>query len=306
MSQDLAFVRRLVTGRDLAPVDGLDALRTHLASLDVQDSVERAALGGRAATALGWAFASGYVAALGRLAPGLGGGLAALCASETGGPQPKAILSTLTPRAAGGWELSGEKSFVTLGAHCEHLVVVARTGLDAQGRPSLRAACIPSRREGLAFEACPALPFAPEIDHARIRMQAVVVQDDELLPGDGYDDVLKPFRTIEDTHVLAAAVGYGVRVARESAWDAVWVEQAASCIASLRAVGAAPARAPETHLTLAGALAQARRLLDEGAWSSAPEATRLAWERDRRLLDVARAAREARTAAAWRGLPTDP
>ncbi len=47
------------------------------------------------------------------------------------------------------------------------------------------------------------------------------VADDELLPGDGYDDLLKPFRTIEDTHVLAAAVGWDLAhsLLCGAAWD---------------------------------------------------------------------------------------
>src|SRR6202035_1087330 len=120
-----------------------------------------------------------------------------------------------------------------------------------------------------------------------VTLSEVVVARDELLPGDGYDQVLKPFRTIEDAHVVAAAIGWAIGVARASAWDRAWIERAVGVLVSLRAVGAAPPSQPETHLAVAGAAAMARRLLDEGSWARATSEVREGWERDRMLLDVA-------------------
>jgi acyl-CoA dehydrogenase len=130
----------------------------------------------------------------------------------------------------------------------------------------------------------------------------VHVADDELLPGDGYDDVLKPFRTIEDTHVLAAAVGWAIGVGTTSQWDRGWTERALATLASLRAIGQAEPSSPSTHLALAGALDLAHSLLSGAAWDRAPESTRRRWERDRPLLDVARQVRAARLEAAWRAM----
>ena len=39
--------------------------------------------------------------------------------------------------------------------------------------------------------------FVPEISHAEVELDRVKVSDADVLPGDGYDDYLKPFRTIE-------------------------------------------------------------------------------------------------------------
>lgn len=131
-------------------------------------------------------------------------------------------------------------------------------------------------------------------------LSQVAVSDGELLAGDGYDTVLKPFRTIEDAHVLAAAMAWGVGVGIASGWERAWVERAVAVIASLRAIGACPPSAAETHVALAGALGLARKLLEEAPWDRAPATTRDLWQRDRAVLDVASPVRAARADAAWR------
>ncbi len=55
---------------------------------DFETTVDRALAGGSAADRLGYAFASGYTEALRALVPGLTG-VAALCATEEGGNQPR-------------------------------------------------------------------------------------------------------------------------------------------------------------------------------------------------------------------------
>jgi hypothetical protein len=299
----LDFVRALVSGAGLSPVSGVTELRAHLASLRTDDTVERAALGGRCAEGLGWAFACGYEAALRRI-PGAGaeGQLVCLAATEEGGGHPRAIRTTLTPREGGGWELAGDKAWITLGTDADVLLVVASTGQDDRGRNRLRAARVPSSRAGVTLEPCAPLPFAPEIAHARLHLRSVHVADEELLPGDGYDDLLKPFRTLEDTHVVAAALGWALGVGQTSPWDPAWTERALATLVALRAIGQADPSRPETHVALAGAMDLARTLLVGADWARAPEATRARWERDRPLLDVARGVRAARLEAAWRGL----
>jgi acyl-CoA dehydrogenase len=299
----LDFVRALVSGARVPAVSSAADLRAHLASLRTDDTVERAALGGRGADGLGWAFACGYEGALRRI-PGTGadGHLVCLAATEDGGGHPRAIRTTLTPREGGGWELTGDKAWVTLGTDADVLVVIASTGQDDRGRNRLRAARVPSGRTGVTLEPGSPLPFAPEIAHARLHLRSVHVADDELLPGDGYDDLLKPFRTIEDTHVVAAALGWALGVGQASAWDRAWTERAVATLVALRAIGQAEPSRPETHVALAGTMDLARMLLATADWSRAPEATRTRWERDRPLLDVARGVRAARLEAAWRAL----
>jgi hypothetical protein len=299
------FASRLVSGQGLPPLAIASAadLRAHLDAVHGTDTVEQAALGGRGADGLGWAFGCGYQAALRRV-PGCQaeGHLLSLAATEEGGGHPRAIRAALTPRPDGGWELSGEKAWVTLGTDADVLLVVATTGQDERGRNRLRVARVPAGRTGVTLAPGAPLPFAPEIAHARLTLRGVQVAADELLEGDGYDDVLKPFRTIEDTHVVAAALGWAIGVGQPSGWERGWSERAVATIVALRGIGQAPPSAPGTHVALAGAMEQARALLTDADWSRAPDATRVRWERDRPLLDVAQRVRAARLEAAWRAL----
>ncbi len=305
----LGFVRPLLTGEGVAPIAGLSDLRAFVGAAG-GDTVVQAALGGRGAASVGWAFACGYQAALRRLGPvaapaAPGGRLAALCASEEGSAHPSAVRTTLTAGPAGDWELTGDKSFVTLGADADQLLVVAvvaPTGPDDGGRPRLRVACVPASRAGISLEVGAPLPFAPEIAHARVALRGVRVADAELLPGDGYAGVVKPFRTLEDIHVLSAVLGLGLGVARSSGWSDGWAMRAVASVVALQAVGRASPSAPETHVALAGAMAEARALLDGAAWDRAPAAIREAWMRDRPLLDVAQRVRAARLESALRVL----
>jgi hypothetical protein len=305
----LGFVHTLVSGGGLPTIGSTADLRAHVAAPGPDDMVERAALGGRSADGLGWAFACGYEAALRRI-PGAGveGRLACLAATEEGGGHPRAIRATLSPREpreprdGGGWELHGDKAWVTLGTDAEVFLVVATTGQDDRGRNRLRVARVPSTRAGVTLLPGAPLPFVPEIAHARLQLRSVRVADDELLAGDGYDDVLKPFRTIEDTHVFAACLGWALGVAHTSGWDRAWTERALATLVALRGIGQAPPSAADTHLALAGAMDLARSLLTSADWSRAPEAVRVRWERDRPLLEVAGKVRAARLEAAWRAL----
>jgi alkylation response protein AidB-like acyl-CoA dehydrogenase len=302
MSSDV--VRALLTGAAEASVASAATLKAHGASAS-GDTVDRAALGGLAAAGVGWAFACGYEAALARLDPEAArdGSLTALCATEEGGGHPRAIRTTLTPLGGDGRHaMTGRKAWVTLGAEAEVLLVVASVGVDAQGRNRLRVARVPSTRPGVRLEPGGVTPFAPEIGHARAVFEEVLVDHGELLPGDGYATVLKPFRTIEDTHVMAAILGWGIGVARRCAWERAWIDEAVALVVALRAIGAAPPSEPGTHIALAGALTGTRRLLHAAAWDRVDPPVRAAWERDRTLLDVASTVRAARLEAAWRAV----
>jgi alkylation response protein AidB-like acyl-CoA dehydrogenase len=312
MSGPLELVRALLTSTLDPRIASLEALRAYGAGAppDVidagapPDTIDRAALGGLVAASVGWAFACGYQGALARLDPEStrGAQLTALCATEEGGAHPRAIRTTLTRTGDGGHTLSGRKAWVTLGTAAEVLLVVASTGLDAQGLNRLRVARVPTARRGVRVEGAEATPFAPEIGHARVVFEDVAVADAELLPGDGYDAVLKPFRTIEDAHVMAALVGWGIGVGRASAWEHAFLDEAVGVALLLRTLGAADPSRPETHVALAGAMAATRRLLEAAPWDRADAAVRAAWDRDRALLDVASRARTARLESAWRAL----
>ncbi len=265
-------------------------------------TLARAALGGFETDRLGYAFVCGYQAALARLVPGLAA-RACFAATERAGAHPRAIQCALTPVTAGAYHLDGTKTWITLGTEADELLVVARLA-GHEGKGSLRVARVPCARAGITLTAGAPLPFAPEVPHAEARFEGVLVEAGELLEGDGYDQFLKPFRTIEDLHVLASTLGYLLRVARTFAWPREFVERALVTLLALERLGELDPRAPTTHVALGGAFTLARGLLDESEahWELAEAGERARWRRDRALLTVADRARTARLEAAWRQL----
>jgi len=273
-----------------------------------RNPMDLAIAGGFRADRVGWAFAAGYQAALRALLPGLPDDrIAAFCVTEVDGNTPRAVKSTLV-RAAGGWRLDGTKRWTTLGPSGALFLVVARDEAACGERVALKVARVPSDAPGVAVQAMPETRFVPEVPHAQLRFENVALRDDALLPGDGYDDYVKPFRTVEDLHVNAAIVAYLVREARRLAWPATWTERAAAHLHAMRALAAEDAGKPATHVALAGALANAGALMEEaGAHfgrSDDPAAGR--WQRDRELMGTAGKARALRTQRAWERLAAQP
>ena len=274
-------------------------------------AADQAIAGGFIADRLGYAFASGYQAA-GAVLLGerwVADHLFALCATEEAGAHPRAIEATVTP-AGDGFVLSGKKCFVTLGPAAERLVVIAREGVGADGRPRLRAILVPADRAGLRAQMTPDLPFVPEIPHGVLSFEEVAIAAAEVLSGDGYSDYLKPFRTIEDAHVEGALLGLMLKMARLGRADDGLVEQLIAMVVAVRSLCGADPNGPGTHLALAGSMATTRELLDrlgavvagDQAAASLGGAFLERWRRDRPLLAVAAKARESRRQAAWRAM----
>jgi hypothetical protein len=163
---------------------------------------------------------------------------------------------------------------------------------------------VASTAAGVTRTRIPDTPFAPEIGHAQVALEGVEVRAEDILPGDGYDRYLKPFRTIEDTHVHAALLGFLSGVAARHGWPRRVREELAALVASIRAIALEEPSAAELHVALAGALSLARRLVSETTehWALVPAEERARWERDRPLLGVAEKARGARLESAWKVL----
>lgn len=267
-------------------------------------TIDAALIGGLHSDRLAWAFLAGYQAALRALDPALPeGALAALCATEARGAHPRDIQATAR-REGGERVLDGEKVFATLAAEADVLLVVASEGLDPEGRNRLVAVRVPAGAPGVSrAPTLRELPFAPELSHLLVRLSGVHVPEAEVLPGDGYEDALKPFRSLEDAHVFAACLAYLCGVAGRSGWPAAFRERAAATALAMRALAAgSPLRSPESHVALGGLLALGREVVEasEALWERAGEAERSRWRRDRPLLEVAGRARAARLEAAWR------
>ena len=162
-----------------------------------------------------------------------------------------------------------------------------------------------SRARGLKIESMSPTKFVPEVPHAQLQFENLEVAEDELLPGDGYADYVKPFRTVEDIHVQAAVLAYLMREGQRLSWPQGWLEQLSALLASLGKIADMPASHAETHIALAGALAIGAGLIGEADafWEAAaadPAAKR--WQRDRELLKVAGGSRALRTQRAWETL----
>ena len=282
--------------------------------------IERAIAGGFAADRVAWAFAAGYQAALRALVPDLPADtLAAFCVTEDGGNRPRDIQTTITHHVDGGVTVSGAKRWTTLGPDSSLLLVVGReadtgssTGADSErdagARPVLRVAHVPVGTPGLALVKMPPTRFVPEVAHARVKLVDVRLPASALLPGDGYDTYVKPFRTLEDTHVTAAVVAYLLREARAREWPAGVRERTVATLAALVDAASGPADAPSAHVLLEGALAWAHQLYADAAalWAQAgDEPAALRWQRDAALFAVAGSARARRAARAWERLSTE-
>jgi alkylation response protein AidB-like acyl-CoA dehydrogenase len=249
---------------------------------------------------LGYAFAAGYSAALERLVNEIPVP-SALCVTEARGTGPRAIETTLHV-AGDAHELSGTKTFVTFGAAAKSLLVAATRGIKRDGKPDLVMVVVPSSRDGIMLKEAAAIPFVPEVTHAEVRFEAVEVSPDECLPGDGYLDYVKPFRTIEDIHVLGAALGYVVGLARRVHAAPSATAELTAALLALRALCEAAPLDPRVHVALHGLYEQATRWLDGPAFAKiladAHEDERGRWYRDRPLLSIASKARKARLEAA--------
>lgn len=264
------------------------------------DAVTLALRGGFKADRIGWAFAAGYQAALRALLPQTGADeVLALTATEEAGNRPRDI-ETLCSRAADGWRLHGRKSWVTLGDECSALLVVARLATESE-RPQLKLLRVPATAEGLRWLPARALPFIPEVPHSQCELEAVTLPAAAMLPGDGYSDYVKPFRTIEDVFVSLALLAYALREARARGWpQALQARLTAVLCSVVTLAGQHPSAAPG-HVALAGALALAAELYGEISvlMQQAEDESAARWLRDAPLFGVAGKARAARTARGW-------
>jgi acyl-CoA dehydrogenase len=253
---------------------------------------DRAVAAGSVADRLGLAFAAGYRSAL--LALTGEAGYAALCITEQGGAHPRAIETRLELRGDTA-VLSGAKLWATLAGSARTLLVAASLGREGD-RNDLRMVRVPADAEGVRVEAMPATPFTPEIPHARIVLDAVVVPSSAVLEGDGYTRWIKPFRTVEDIHVVAAGAAYLVGVGRRARWPAGVIAEGIAVIAALASLAERPPLDPAVHLALGGVLGGFAAWLERTGpcWATVDADVRQRWERDRAILGVAGRARAAR------------
>jgi len=255
---------------------------------------------------LGYAFAAGYVAAtrtlLSMLRPAVDDAKMriSLGATEEGGAHPRAIRTALTSSADGGTRLTGNKLWCTLASSATHLLIIATEG-ELDGRPRLRAALVPRERQGLSIIEMPETPFCPEIRHARIEMASVAVEPGELIAGDAFAGILKPFRTVEDLCVQAALLAWLAATSRRLAFDTMLTARCLALLSAIRELASLPPTSAAVHIALGGVLRESAELLVafDAGWAVAPQAERERFARDRPLLQIAARVRDERLRRAW-------
>lgn len=271
------------------------------------DPMTLALHGGFAADRMAWAFAAGYQAALRALLPGCGPDeVLALCLTESTGNRPRDLRCTATPQPDGRWLLQGEKSWSTFGTAATTLLVVAvQAGAEPAAHPQLLALRVSPGAPGVMVDGQAPTSLVPELPHARLALNGALLPPEARLPGDGFSDYGKPFRTLEDQYVSAAILAWLLREARARGWPEGLRERLTATLAALATVADAPPDAAATHVALAGALAWARALHAEvqPLWAATPDdPAAQRWLRDAKLLGVAGTARVARAARAWERL----
>ena len=263
-----------------------------------QSPIDRALAGGLAADRPAWAFAAGYQGAIQALLPDHPcDQVAALCISEEHGAHPAGIRTRLTAADGGsGWRLDGMKAFVSGAQGADRLLVAASIGATPDGRNRLRMVLVPADRAGVHITPLPNLGFVPEMPHGGVRFEAVDVADADLLPCDGYNGAVKPFRTLEDIHVTGAFLAWFCAVGRRSGWPDALLESLLALIVTARTLALASPLDPHVHLALGGLLAQVAKLMAaaEPLWERVDARTRRWWQRDRRILKIAAAVRARR------------
>ena len=271
---------------------------------------DRAVLAGFRANRVAGAFAGGYQGALRALVPGqlADDVIASFCVSEPGGNSPRAIEARLMPRAGGGFTLNGQKRWSTMAPVASVLLVAAHDGVDADGRKRFKLVRIDARAAGVTIQRMPPTKFVPEVPHAELQLVDVVVDSGALLPGDGYAEYVKRFRTVEDIQIHGAVLGYFLGAARRFAFPDTVVERAVSAVIATRVLASLDPDAAETHVALAGTLARDANLLDhsDAHWEKVEQGERECWRRDRKGFgSVAGELREARRRRAWERLGGD-
>ncbi|MDY0249080.1 MAG: acyl-CoA dehydrogenase [Pseudomonas sp.] len=248
-------------------------------------SSELAILGGRLAATPGLAFLAGYQAALRALVPCVPPGIGALCVTE----QRSSKAADIHTRLLAG-HISGQKDFVIAGSQAQWLIVLVRSEAAEQA-PRLSAVLVATDSPNVSLQARPALPMVPDIPHSSVQFSQASCS---VLTGDGWDDYSKPFRTLEDGHVLAAFCAWLYGQSLLDQWPQDLQLHLVALLAGLKETLQQPNKAAATHLLLGGLLAQFASLqtqITQALSNHSSHATLLAWQRDKAILGIANNAR---------------
>ena len=248
--------------------------------LNTHEPYALAVMGGSYAPTPGLAFLAGYQAALRALVPNTPIALGALCITENRSLRPADFRAHFDNGL-----LTGQKDFVLGGAQSEYLLVAARNVQDQS------IVLVQVDANDAQFTPIPSLNVMPDVEHTRVRFDQIKAC---ALPGDGWDQYAKPFRTYEDTFVLAALLAWHERLLRERQGPQSLYLQVITLLGTLAHLATLNPKEPATHLLLAGVQTQYRALANGLTEALAGSAYHAMWLRDQSVLNVARKAQEAR------------
>lgn len=280
--------QQLLSPQARLPVAGLEEWYASLLErIGNSTPLQLALLGGRLAATPGLAFLAGYQGALRALWPAAPWTLGALCVTENRSTRPADMTTRINALS-----LDGRKDFVTAAEAADWLLVAAREDQPAQP-VRLALGVVRNGAPGVRVELLPALPLMPDVSHGRLHLQGAQC---ERLAGDGWDDYVKPFRTLEDTHVLAALTAWLFGVGQESAWPQALQLRLLGLLAGCAEVTRQCPSAAAGHLMLAGLFAQFDSLRSDldNAFAAGDAHWAQLWQRDQGLLAIAGSARSKR------------
>lgn len=280
--------QQLLSPQARLPVAGLEEWYASLLErIGHPAPLQLALLGGRLAATPGLAFLAGYQGALRALWPAAPWTLGALCVTENRSTRPADMTTRIDALT-----LEGRKDFVTAAEAADWLLVAARE--EAGDAPvQLALGVVRNGAPGVQIETLPALPLMPDVSHGRLHLQGAQC---ERLAGDGWDDYVKPFRTLEDTHVLAALTAWLFGVGQESAWPQALQLRLLGLLAGCAEVARQCPSAAGSHVMLAGLFAQFDSLRPDldNAFAVGDAQWAQLWQRDKGLLAIAGSARSKR------------
>jgi hypothetical protein len=178
--------------------------------------------------------------------------------------------------------------------------VAASEGVTHDDKNKIRMMKVDSNAPGVSITPMK-INLVPEISHCELAFTNVTVSKSDLLSGDGYEDYIKPFRTVEDLHISAAMLGYLFRNACRYVWDREIRQRILGCIFTIRNLTLSPPGAPSVHIVTGDALRQVKELIKvtEPLWEKVSEEKKEAWNRDKVLMNIAHKARNRRLQTAW-------
>ena len=246
-------------------------------------SIDRAIIGGFLADRMAYAFLSGYENALQKhfaMLPAQS--LAAFCVSEKGGSRPKAMKTTLTQgQNADTYTLNGQKSFVTCAEDAQWLIIAAALTECEQNkiedeiytRPNIKLALIEASTPGLTVTSSKELPFIPEIKKGSLALDNVKVMAENILPGDGYSNYVKPFSCVEGVYIMAATSAFLFRLACLFDWPKSIHEQLLSTLLAVKQLDEGDMSSPVTEIMVSGVKSQLKQIteLSKPQWPKLPE-----------------------------------